>query len=228
MPETRPAVPHPGPDAGPAAGRDADARAGDPSGRAPLGRLLVVTDRRQARHGLLATLRRAVDGGLRAVLLREKDLPRGERVRLAAAIRALLAPVGGALLVASDPTIPADGLHLAANDPSPGPGRRPVPVGRSCHHRQEVVAAREEGCTYVTLSPVFPSPSKPGHGPALGLGALGGHPLPVYALGGVDAEGAAACVDAGAAGVAVMGAVMRADRPERVTARLLGALGEPA
>ena len=51
-------------------------------------------------------------------------------------------------------------------------------------------AAAGEGCDYATLSPIFVSASKPGYGPALGVGALRDAPLPVYALGGVDPSNA--------------------------------------
>ncbi len=61
------------------------------------------------------------------------------------------------------------------------------------------------------MSPIFPSPSKPGYGPPLGpdvFRAAAGV-LPLYALGGVTPENAPACLEAGAAGVAVMGEIMR-------------------
>ena len=104
-----------------------------------------------------------------------------------------------------------DGVHLAAADPFPEV--RPAIVGRSCHVADELGRAATQGCDYVTLSPIFPSPSKPGYGPPLrpsGLAALiGPSAPPVFALGGVTPDRVAACRAAGAYGVAVMGAVMR-------------------
>ncbi len=72
--------------------------------------------------------------------------------------------------------------------------------------------------------------SRPGYGPALGVPGLAallpGGP-PAYAVGGItDPAGARACPQAGAYGIAVLGAVMRAERPEQVVAGLLHALGE--
>ena len=86
------------------------------------------------------------------------------------------------------------------------------------------------GAAYATLSPVFPTTSKPGYGPPLGLSGLAQLArtvpgLPLYALGGIDAASAADCRDAGAAGVAVIGAVMAAPDPEAATRRLLAAIG---
>ena len=175
--------------------------------------LLVLTDRALAAPGhLVDAARSCVDGGARAIVLREKDLTRAERVELAAALRGILDPVGGRLLIASDPTIAADGVHLAAGDPFPD--RRPGIVGRSCHDAAEVQSAAAEGCDYVTLSPIFTTSSKPGYGPALGTATLRAiaqaTTVPIYALGGiVTTESAQHCLDAGAAGVAVMGLAMR-------------------
>jgi thiamine monophosphate synthase len=104
-------------------------------------------------------------------------------------------------------------------------------VGRSCHDAAELGRVSTED--YAFVSPVFPTPSKPGYGPALtpaGLAELVRRsPVPVVALGGVQTpEDAAACVAAGAAGVAVMGAVMRATDPASVVNRLLTAVCPPA
>ncbi|WP_222268205.1 thiamine phosphate synthase [Modestobacter marinus] len=175
-----------------------------------LPRLLVLTDRTRCAGSLTGTVAAAVAGGARAVVLREKDLPAAERARLAAELREVLEPVGGVLVVAgADPAGTADAVHLAARDPFPSP--RPALVGRSCHDRAEVAQAAAEGCDWVFVSPVFPTPSKPGYGPALGpvgLAALVAAAPPAYALGGVRPEDVGACLAAGAAGIAVMGAVM--------------------
>lgn len=187
-------------------------------------RLLVLTDGQDCGgRPLTEVVAAAVDGGARAVLLREKHLPLPERVALAAAITALLNPVGGCLIVASDPTIAPAGVHLAAADPFPDAA--PGLVGRSCHSPADVARAAEQGCDYATLSPIHLTDSKPGYGPALGPESLRGLSLPTLALGGVDPTNAAACLDAGAVGVAVMGAVMRAPDPAAVVSVLLDAVG---
>jgi thiamine-phosphate diphosphorylase len=188
--------------------------------------ILVLTDRRAARGRLVDVVRAAVDGGARVVVLREKDLPRSERAALADALRTVLAPAGGRLVVAGPDPLGGDAVHLSAVDPLP-----PSPlslVGRSCHDAGELVRVSTED--YVTLSPVFPSDSKPGYGPALGTAGLARlvprAPAPVVALGGVGTpDRAAACLAAGAAGVAVMGAVMRAADPAAVVASLVEAAG---
>ena len=154
-----------------------------------------------------------------AVIFRGKDHPPQIRRELARLMRRQTE----CLILASmiDPV--ADGVHLAGFDryPKVYTGL----VGRSCHGLDEVRQAEIEGVDYVTLSPVFETESKPGYGPPLGLGGLGrivrqAH-VPVYALGGIDLGRVAACRDAGAAGVAVQGAVARSPDPRETVAALL-------
>jgi thiamine-phosphate diphosphorylase len=182
---------------------------------------LVLTDRTQARRPLREVLRAAVDGGARTIVLREKDLPRPERLALAHWLCDLLAPLGARLIVAGPDPLGSDAVHLAVGDPTPADVAL---VGRSCHDAEEVDRLSTED--YATVSPVFPTASKPGYGPALGVAGLKALAArtsrPVYALGGVEtAAQTADCLAHGAAGVAVMGAVMRASDPAAAVAALL-------
>ena len=194
---------------------------------AHLPRLLVLTDRRlaaQAGHSLPALVS-TLSGLDVAVVLREKDLPAAERAALGREIAAAARDAGVPLLVASSVDLAlelgAAGVHLAAAD-APASGGF---VGRSCHDASELAHAAAEGADYATLSPVFVTESKPGYGPALGLDALArlvrGAQLPVYALGGIGRGRASACVEAGARGVALCGAVMRAREPAAFLTDLL-------
>ena len=101
-------------------------------------------------------------------------------------------------------------------------------IGVSAHSLAEARAAAADGADYVTLSPIFATESKPRYGPALGLETLASVSdsvaLPVIALAGIGPDNAAACLDAGAAGVAVMGAAMRADDPKQLVSDLLAAI----
>lgn len=190
------------------------ASSADSAARLP--RLLVVTDRVQAAGPLAVVVADAVAAGARAVLLRDRDLPDDERAALAADLRAVLDPVGGLLVTAGSVAGPAHpavhpAVHLAAAEPFPDP--RPALVGRSCHSAAELAQARAEGCDWAFLSPVFPTASKPGYGPALGVegfARLRPPGPPVYALGGVLPEHVPDLLAAGAHGIAVMGPVMRA------------------
>ena len=182
--------------------------------------LLVLTDRAQCTRPLIDIVTEAVEAGARAVVLREKDLSEGRRTELAEHLRTVLAPVGGVLIIAGARGARGAAVHLSASDAFPS--LPPSWVGRSCHDAAEVRAAGEEGCDYVTLSPVFATASKPGYGPALGVHGLAALTAiatsPVYALGGVDPPDVADCLAAGASGIAVMGPVMRT--PQLVAAYL--------
>lgn len=173
--------------------------------------MIVYTDRSLCGdRPLAAVVGEAVAGGAARVVLREKDLSDDERSTLVLELRAL---IGDRLLVSD-----VDGRH---RDPS---GRV---VGRACHTAAEVAAV--SGLRYVTVSPVYLSASKPGYGPALGLSTLrnwcAACAVPVLALGGVNSPSrAAACVRAGAAGVAVMGAVMAAADPAAVVRTMVEAV----
>lgn len=189
--------------------------------------LLVLTDRHLcAPRPLIRVVTAAVSGGARAVILREKDLPREERASLASELRPILRRVDGLLIVASDPTIDSDGVHLAATDPFPCP--RPRIVGRSCHSAEDVQAAEAEGCDYVTVSPVYATPTKPGYGPPLGEGGarcmVRRTTLPAFLLGGLTVERATRARSLGATGVAVMGMAMRSEDPRAAIEDLLGSL----
>lgn len=190
--------------------------------------LLVLTDGRQAAdagHDLRDLLAAVMDAGGDAlgVIVRERDLPGGDRAALVDWAGGQGAASGALVIAASPATAPGRNVHLTASDPFPA--ERPAVVGRSCHDAGELRAAAAEDCVYATLSPVFVTDSKPGYGPALGVTALGASPLPVYALGGVTAASVGSCREAGATGVAVMGAVMRASDPAATVRDLLDALG---
>ena len=192
-----------------------------------LPRLLLLTDRTQLPPGrdLLDTVSRCVAAGLEAVVVRELDLPQSDREVLLAGV----GETGVTVIAARTWSTYAQGVHLSSTQPA----STAAPAafhGRSCHTPDEVRAAVAEGAAYVTVSPVAASRSKPGYGPTLRAegvrrAADAAGAVPVFALGGVDANNAAALRQAGAYGVAVMGEVMRAQDPARVLTRILDGLG---
>ena len=81
-------------------------------------------------------------------------------------------------------------------------------VGVSCHSLGAALGAARAGADYIYFSPIFFTPSKANYGPAQGLERLAmvckAVPIPVLAIGGITAENAPDCFQAGAAGVAAI------------------------
>jgi thiamine-phosphate pyrophosphorylase len=196
--------------------------------------LLAITDRHQAHRPLIETAEAIFAGGCRWLSLREKDLPPDERLALLRELvllgRRFGATVGIHEDLATALSARADALHLPENGVVAN-ARAPMGealIGISAHDAAGIERAAAAGADYATLSPIFMSASKPEYGPPLGLAALRDSTraarLPIVALGGIDERRIDPCIEAGAAGVAVMGELMRARDPERSTARLLAAL----
>jgi thiamine-phosphate pyrophosphorylase len=86
-------------------------------------------------------------------------------------------------------------------------------LGRSASSIEEAEAAEAEGAAYIGAGPVWATPSKPDAEPAIGLEGLRAICeavlIPVVAVGGIDVANARACIEAGAAGIAVVRAVER-------------------
>jgi thiamine-phosphate pyrophosphorylase len=199
-------------------------------------RLLVVTDRKLSARPVRDTVEAAMQGGAQWFWLRDRDMSEGDREQLA---KELMRTVQGraVLTVGADVQLAlrvgAHGVHLPARA-DVGAARAGLGpeafIGVSAHCERDVQAAMSAGADYATLSPVFPSASKPGYGPALDVDAIaraGACGLPILALGGVTKANAGGCRDAGAAGVAVMGGISGALDPRAETAALLKAIVGP-
>ncbi|HZB90698.1 MAG TPA: thiamine phosphate synthase, partial [Stellaceae bacterium] len=194
-----------------------------------------ITDRQQARRPLEEIAEAVFAAGGRWLSLREKDLDPAARTALLARLVALGRRSGAVVGVHEDVDAAhaagAAALHLPAGV-APRAARGVLGatalIGGSAHGAAEIAALAAAGADYATLSPIFPSAGKPGYGPALGLERLARAAattrLSILALGGIDAGNAAACIAAGAAGIAVMSGVMTAADPALVMAGLIRTL----
>ena len=202
--------------------------------RLPVPPLLVISDRRQARRSLEEVAEAIFAGGCRWLSLREKDLSPAERRALLSALVALGRRWEATVTVHEDVDAAAEagagGVHLPGGS-SAAAARVRLPrglIGASAHAAREASDLLGSGADYVTISPVFITASKPGYGPAIGLGGLAEIvarvPGPVIALGGINVATAPLCLSAGARGVAVMGEVMRAANPQAQVEAMLAAI----
>lgn len=189
--------------------------------------LLLITDRSQARRPLVEVIEAALLGGCRRVSLREKDLSPDERMALVQQLLPLVRRFGGTLFVHADvdAAAHADGVHLPAGGNVAQARRRlgeKAGIGLSCHTLDDVKNAG--GADYVTLGPIAETKSKPGYRPTLtpnDLWEATRMGVPVFALGGIDETNVSAVKNAGAAGFALMGSVMRSNEPETYVRRML-------
>jgi thiamine-phosphate pyrophosphorylase len=195
--------------------------------------LLVITDRHQARHTIEAIAEAVARAGGRWLLFRDKDVEPAERRSLAGRLSVIARHHGMHLSVSRDVDLAAEfGASIHLQTPAAvGAARlrigREAIIGVSAHSRGEVEAAAAAGADYVTLSPIFLTASKPGYGPALGTGTIteaAKAGIAVVALGGVIADAARPCLEAGAAGIAVMGEIMRSDDPRGSVRRFIETL----
>ena len=184
----------------------------------------------------VAQARAACAGGASAVQLRAKLAPDRELLAWAAEIRALTAGTDALFLVNDRFDLAlaagADGAHLGQDDLPPArippAARERLLLGRSTHTLEQASAAGREPIDYVAFGPVFGTSSKDSPWGPRGLAQLEAvvrslRPLPVVAIGGIDASNAASVRAAGAAGFAVISAVAGAREPEAATRALVAA-----
>jgi thiamine-phosphate pyrophosphorylase len=127
--------------------------------------------------------------------------------------------------------LPADGAHLGF-DAMPVAAARELLgdealLGMATHTPAEAAAATALGLDYVHLAPIHPPLSKAAARPALGTRVLGSacrHAPPILAQGGIEPGNAGEAIEAGAAGVAVTGAILSASDPGEAARALRTAL----
>jgi thiamine-phosphate pyrophosphorylase len=195
--------------------------------------LCYVTDRRSlplsissdAHRLLFDSVERAAAAGADWVQLREKDYSGTEWEEL---VKESLRRVAGSKtrILVNDRmdvalTCGAGGVHLSENGIPVSDAmrlrdgffaaRRKEPdflIGISCHSLGSALGAARAGADYIYFSPIFFTPSKANYGPPQGLERLTAIcravQIPVIAIGGISAENAASCLQAGAAGVAAI------------------------
>lgn len=164
----------------------------------------------------------AVAAGADWVQVREKDLPGRALLPIVKDAVAVAAARGQARVIVNDRLDVAlaggaDGVHLGSKSLPPrevstwcrrGNASAEFSIGVSCHSLEEARAAESDGASYIFFGPIFETPSKKAFGKAQGVGKLAdvcnAVRIAVVAIGGVSAENAAECIQAGAAGIAAI------------------------
>lgn len=205
--------------------------------RSPPFDLYLVTDRSQTRgRDLLWVLEEALEGGVKAIQLREKDLGGRELFFLAEKVKRLCERHRAGLYINDRVDVAlgvdADGVHL-------GGGSMPVEavralvgerklIGVSTHSLAEAQAAQTGGADFILFGPVYFTPSKAAYGKPQGLVPLKKVvekiSRPVYAIGGVKPSHIPELKRTGVRGVALISAILSADEPRLASRQILEAL----
>lgn len=171
--------------------------------------------------------------GVDGFQVRDKHLGGRDLVALTRSVLDAVAPHGATVVVNDrlDAALAAGaaGVHLGATDLAVADAARLAPgllVGATCRERESVRRAQADGASYAGFGPINATTSKAGLPAPLGVSALGEATgiLPLIAIGGVDAATAAAARQAGAHGVAVIGAIWRDPDPVRAAKEIVAAV----
>jgi thiamine-phosphate pyrophosphorylase len=202
----------------------------------------LVADPDQTDHDLCDAVKAALAGGVTAVQLRMKSGTDRQMYDLASALAVICAEHSAPFFVNDRFDIAltscASGIHLGADDLPVNQARlmasKSFVIGYSPKDDNdasaaslagtEIAEAGLRGADYFGIGPVFGTQSKPDAGEALGLESFSRRVkvagIPCIGIGGIDAANAASVIEAGAVGVAVMSAILRAPDPEKAAAEL--------
>jgi thiamine-phosphate pyrophosphorylase len=186
-------------------------------------KLYLITDRKQAKMPLPEAVRLALQGGVPAVQLREKDLPVRELLALAQELRVITREFGAKLFVNDHVDVAvavgADGVHLGHQSMPVDAARKIVGsgmlIGASTHSVQEAKDAEARGADFITYGPIFETPSKAQYGAPVGKSTIREVKyhinIPVFAIGGIKSGNVLQVIAAGADGVALISSILAAD-----------------
>ena len=176
---------------------------------------------------VISLTHKCVTGGADCIQLRAKDADDDKLFALAAEF-VQICKTGDVLSVINDRAdiavaAGADGVHLGQNDLPVEQVRKlqlfPLIIGKSTHSLKELEATCKESPTYVSLGPVFPTPTKPGVSPVgldyvkQGLEKLTDTGIGHVAIGGITPDNVGEVLSAGARCIAVCSAVTEAADP---------------
>jgi thiamine-phosphate pyrophosphorylase len=185
-------------------------------------KIYLITDRKLfADSGEMFTaVEEALKAGVKAVQLREKDLPTRELLDMAYKMRGLTARHDAKLFINDRADIAmcvnADGVHPGQSSMPAYAVRKVVGdrmmIGVSTHNLDEALTAEREGADFITFGPIYPTPSKLKYGKPVGLEALKMVSekvvIPVFGIGGIKPDNAKEVVNAGAYGVALIRGIL--------------------
>jgi thiamine-phosphate pyrophosphorylase len=202
-------------------------------------KLYLITDNKLiTRHSsLISVVRKALKGGVKAVQLREKNLETLELLKIANKMSDVTKQFNASFFINDRFDIAlavgADGVHLTQNSIPASAVRKAVKkkllIGVSTHSLKEAREAEKGGADFITVGPVYRTPSKLKYGKPIGLDTLqkitSRVSLPVFAIGGVKSSNIKFIKEAGAYGAAMIREVLASNNINRKTRELVNLLG---
>lgn len=203
-------------------------------------RLYLITDRSLFRDddSLYSAIRTAFKAGLRAVQLREKDLPSKQLLQMAYALQSLASGFGANLFINDRADIAmcvkAAGVHLGQSGIPLNAVRKiagaNISVGVSTHSVQEALSAEADGADFITYGPIYETPSKMRYGMPVGLASLKEVrkkvTIPILVIGGINLDNAKDVIAAGADGIAMIRGILNEKDIDSTVKKYLSILGE--
>jgi thiamine-phosphate pyrophosphorylase len=193
-----------------------------------VGLYVVITSNLPA--DVLSLTHKCVAGGADCVQLRAKEIDDDKLFALAVEL-VQICKADGVLSTINDRAdiavaAGADGVHLGQNDLPVEQARKlqlaPLIIGKSTHSLEQLRSACEELPTYVSLGPVFATPTKPTAEPVgldyirQGTEELADTSIGHVAIGGITLDNIEEILEAGAKAIAVCSAVTKAADPTAV------------
>ncbi len=170
----------------------------------------------------------ALQGGCKWVQLRMKDSPAEEKKEVAINVLKLCKEHDAVLIIDDDvelaKEISADGVHLGKKDMPVSEARQILGqgmiIGATANTFEDIVIAKQSGADYIGLGPFRFTTTKKGLSPILGLDGYktimkkmdeASIDIPVVAIGGITKEDVPQIIRTGVNGIAISGAVLRAE-----------------
>ena len=183
--------------------------------------ILCVTNRKLCREDFLARIERIAVCHPAGIILREKDMKPEDYKELAAAVMEICEHYGVKCILHSFPDVAislhADAIHLPLHllrELSQEQKTHFEVLGASCHSVEDALEAQALGCTYITAGHVFETDCKkglPGRGLDFLRNVCAAVDIPVYGIGGIDADNIALVRDTGASGACLMSSLMMSE-----------------
>ncbi|MEW6116854.1 MAG: thiamine phosphate synthase [Nitrospirota bacterium] len=203
-------------------------------------KLYLITDRAlfSTQEMFFTAIEHALEGGVKVVQLREKDMPTRQLLSLAYKMREMTAHYNAKLIINDRAdialSVAADGVHLGQAGMPAFAVRKVIGdmaiIGVSTHTMEEAIAAEQEGADFITFGPLYDTPSKRAYGRPVGVEQLkkvaGKVSLPVFGIGGIKETTIGEVIGHGAQGIALISGILGASDVRAAAVHYLKEVGE--